>query len=955
MTRNLLPQALVAALAFLVNGTTRAPAEDMAGTPAITRSQIEADWLTQARLRFPGKSEDVPTAADAAGGCDGVIDGKWGFHTANESNPWWQIDLGGLTAIDRIVLYNRCDSGMAQRNSHIRVLVGDAPDQLAQVYQHDGTVFFGHTDGKPLSVPLKGKQARFVRLQLPTASYFHLDEVQVFETETGNNVALGKPATQSSTSQWSKTSNVPSQVALDWPTILTTTLQRGRELAGALREMQVGVTTLRDTLARVTKRVDSFDAKSSEQDWTAAYFEARWAIRQAMLRHPLLDFDSILFVKRVPTQFPHISDQYYGWWSRPGGGVFVLDGFKSSSPTTHCLTADFPTGNFARPDLDFDGKHVLVAFAHYYPEVGDIQDKVVKSNLPEDAFYQLYEIDLADGRSRRITHGRYDDFDGRYLSDGRILFLSTRKGAFLQCSPENTAKTLEADLPDSYVRCGGNNLRPVPVFTLHSMDPDGRNMKPLSAFETFEYTPSVAADGRILYCRWDYIDRFNGHFFSLWSSNQDGSNAQLVYGNYTKAPQATLEPREVPGSNKILFTGAAHHSITGGSLVLLDRTQGTEGDAPITRLTPEVPFPETEKNIGHYYANPFPLSEDLYLVSWSDRPLPPHSRVMTDDRNPSNAQGIYLLDRFGNLELLYRDPAISSMTPLPIRSRPRPPAQPAKSHYAAANVGRFLLQDVYSGLTGVEPGSIRRIRIVGVPPKVQPHMNTPSLGVSREETGKYVMGSVPVEKDGSAYFEIPSGVSVFFQALDGEGRAVQTMRSLTYVQPGEALSCVGCHENREQTPTAPVTPLALLREPAKLTLGCEGSWPLRFDQMVQPVLDRRCTSCHSPSGEAPTYDLTGPKAHGSLLAYGGNDLQNLVFEKDASIPGESPSLRSKLLQYLATDDLHRKVILDADERDRLYTWMDTYGHTQGAFSAEQEGELVEFKGRYGFLFEAAEE
>ena len=312
-----------------------------------------------------------------------------------------------------------------------------------------------------------------------------------------------------------------------------------------------------------------------------------------------------------------------------------------------------------------------MAYAKYYPEVAEVQDKVVKSNMPEDSFYQLCEIDLDSGSTRRITHGRYDDFDGRYLSDGRILFLSTRKGTFLQCSAENTAKTLQADLPDSYVRCGGGNHRPVPVFTLHSMDANGRNMKPLSAFETFEYTPSVAADGRILYCRWDYIDRFNGHFFSLWSSNQDGSNAQLVYGNYTKAPQATMEPREVPGSNKILFTAAAHHSITGGSLVLLDRTKGTEGDTPITRLTPEVPFPETEKNIGHFYANPFPLSEDLYLVSWSNRRLPPHSRVMADDRNPSNAQGIYLLDRFGNLELLYRDPDISSMTPLPVRPRVR--------------------------------------------------------------------------------------------------------------------------------------------------------------------------------------------------------------------------------------------------------------------------------------------
>ena len=178
------------------------------------------------------------------------------------------------------------------------------------------------------------------------------------------------------------------------------------------------------------------------------------------------------------------------------------------------------------------------------------------------------------------------------------------------------------------------------------------------------------------------------------------------------------------------------------------------------------------------------------------------------------------------------------------------------------------------------------------------------------------------------------------------------MRSLTYVQPGEALSCVGCHENREQTPTAPLVPRALLAEPDRLVPGCEGSWPLRFDRMVQPVLDRRCTTCHRPDGEAPGFDLTAPKAYASLLGYAGNDLRDLVFEKDFSAAGESPSLRSKLLQYLSADELHKKVGLEAGEFRRFYTWMDTYGHTQGAFSPEQEAELLQFKRQYAFLFES---
>ncbi len=296
------------------------------------------------------------------------------------------------------------------------------------------------------------------------------------------------------------------------------------------------------------------------------------------------------------------------------------------------------------------------------------------------------------------------------------------------------------------------------------MNPDGGGIAPFRPSRRSNTRRRLAADGRILYCRWDYIDRFNGHFFSLWSSNQDGSNAQLVYGNYTRAPQATMEPREVPGSNKILFTGAAHHSITGGSLALLDRTKGTEGEGPITRLTPETPFPETEQNVGHYYANPWPLSEDLYLVSWSNRRLPPHSRVTTDEANPVNAQGIYLLDRHGNLELLHRDPAISSMSPIPVRRRR---CSPAKTRYAASGVGRYLLQDVYSGLAGIERGRVKRIRIIGVPPKVQPHMNVPAAA-SAVRTGKYV---IPLHARSRRMdrrrFQVPSGSVALFP---GPGR-----------------------------------------------------------------------------------------------------------------------------------------------------------------------------------------
>ena len=497
--------------------------------------------------------------------------------------------------------------------------------------------------------------------------------------------------------------------------------------------------------------------------------------------------------------------------------MFVLEGFKGAQPKLRNLTADMPEGSFCRPDLSYDGKKVLFAYCKSYPQVPDLKDKASKSNVPEDAFYHVFEINLDGTGRRQLTHGRYDDFDARYLPSGEIVFLSTRKGQFLQSTAQNTAATAKADLPDSYVRCGGDNYRPVPVFTLHVMDGQGGSLRPISAFENFEWTPAVANDGQILYTRWDYIDRFNGHFFSLWSAHPDGTNPQLVYGNYTMRPQVVAEARPIPRSQNLVFTAAAHHSITGGSLVLFDRSRGT----------------------------------------------------------------------------------------------------------------------------------VKALRVIGVPPKVQPHMNNPSIGVSREDPGKFLLATAPVEEDGSAHFRVPSGMSVFFQAVDGEGLAIQTMRSLTYVWPKQTLSCIGCHESREAAPPMPGRPaIATARAPSKLAPGPSGSWPLRFDKLVQPVLDKNCVSCHrpdSPDEKGCRLDLTAAKAYESLLEFGGKDLRQLAFEKDRSVVGECCARKSKLLALLKGEKGHAGVCLDAESLGRLVIWMDLYAQRLGHFSDQQEKQLADLR------------
>lgn len=923
-------------------GSGAAPARDL-GTPApaVTREQLEADWLNQARLRFgptvAGKK--VAPEEDAIGACDGIVDGKWGFHTEMEQDPWWQIDLGQPIALGRLRIFNRC-GGFESRAAQIRVWLSNDGQDRRLVYQHDGTVFLGQPDIKPLEVSLQGETARFIRLQLPGVVYFHLDEVEVYPADGSTNLALHRPATQSSVSQWS-VRHVESKYPIDWQHVVSDSIARGRQLAAALSGLGVDVADLQARLQAAEQAATSLDSSADEARWHAAYFAVRSVVREMAFANPLLDFDQIVFVKRAPTMFPHLSDQCYGWWARPGGGLYVLENFRQTDASVRCLTPEWPAGNCQGLDLSFDARRVVFAFSRYYPHIANVVNKRDKNNVEEETFYHLFEMDLATGDHRTLTRGKYDDLEGRYLPSGDILFLSTRKGQFLQTSDSNTLQTMQGTLPDSYVRCGGDDYRPCPVFTMHVVNPAGTRIWPASAFETFEYTPFVADDGRVLYCRWDYIDRFNGHFFSLWSSNPDGTNPQLVYGNYTVRPQATLEPRSIPHSHKLLFTAGAHHSITGGSLVLFDPSRGNEGEGPLTRITPEVPFPETEENVESYYANPWPLSEDFYLVSWSNRKLPPHGRF-EDASNPVNAQGIYLYDRFGNLELLHRDADISSMSPIPLRPRTLPKQHATLADSSEHQAGNVMLQDIYQGLPNIERGAVKRLRIVGVLPKVQPNMNTPSLGVSREETGKFVVGTVPVEADGSAYFRMPSGLSVFFQALDANGLALQTMRSLTYVRPGQTLSCIGCHESRYATP-GNQAPLALARAPSKIRPDVDGTWPLRFDTLVQPLLERKCVSCHQPTASdalAAKVDLTTGKAWQTLLDYAGGNLSALVFEKDASVPGDNPARNSKLMQYLRSDTLHRDLNLTADDVQRLAVWMDTYGQTQGSFSGEQESQLA---------------
>lgn len=925
--------------------------------------RLEADWLLAEEVALHGPvTAAVTPQADAAGGCDGIKNGEWGFHTGHDREPWWQVDLGESRELGRIVIWNRREA--PDRAARIRVLLSDDGQRFRRVYQHDGTVFHGFADQRPLVVNLRDQRARFVRLALPSPGYLHLDEVEVLcGADPEKNLALHQPADQSSASQWSVAHG--KLKAVDWVARTRETLEvcarlladfGGPDASQDLEPPPPGNDSLQDAGARIEAVRQKLAALPADESAQPLFLEARRLQRQFALRTPLLrEFDTLLFTKRVPGSFNHMSDQYYGWWSKPGGGIYRLRNFTGEQPVEECLTTSFTEpGSFLRPTLSYDGTKILFAWCRHYPHLAAEPNKLDKANVPEDAFYHLFEMNVDGGEVRQLTRGKYDDFDGRFLPDGRIVFLSTRRGQALQVGRESAARTVaRADEPDSYVRCGGGPERPVAVYTLHTMNADGSDLVAISPFEMFEWTPEIGHDGAILYSRWDYIDRDNMPYMGLWAINPDGANARLVYGNYTHAPHCAFEAKPIPGSHKIVFTGSAHHAQTMGSLVLLDPAAGLEGEAPITRLTPEVPFPEIEGWPKTSYASPWPLSERFHLVAWGAEGFLVQGRAGWDRwhavQRPRNGMALYLYDAAtGVRELLWMDQDITCGDPIPLRPRARPPVIASQLAACAPGEGSFLLTDVHQGLPGVPRGAIKSLRLVAVPAKTHPTMNFPHLGITADDPGKCVLGTVPVEPDGSAYFRAPAGVIVFLQALDEAGVAMQTMRSVTHVQPGQTLGCVGCHEHRHQAPPARPA-LAVLREPSRLTPGPDGSWPLRFAHLVQPVLDRACAGCHQPTATnavAAQLDLSPVKAYATLIAWGNPSLTELVwagYRRGHSLPGDGIAQRSALWTLLTASPGHHDLRLTAEDRERLLTWMDTYAQRLGHFSEEQERELLELR------------
>ena len=810
------------------------------------------------------------------------------------------------------------------------------------------------------------------------------------------------------------------------------------------------VSAERAELAKLRQRQAALATTADAATAEAAYLEARLAKRRLFLRDPdLAPLARVLFVKRHPYEPSHnYSDILDAKW-RPGGGVCVLEIPRRAGrfePGEATVTTLFDAKDGVARDAmpSFDARQVYFAYR----------------NSP-DGYFHLFAVDLA-----RALHGANASADGlpaaREPVGGPTGFGLRQSSAAFDGSRANekrqrTAAVQDASAPAasvSAVRSSTSQLRspfrqltegtfhdyypcPLPdgglafistrckarflcwrpqAFVLFRMDADGGNVWPLSYANISEWAPSVMRDGRILWTRSEYIDKGADFGHTLWAIRPDGTHPELVFGNNTR--NCYMNGREVPGTGELCATLISHGGDLNGPIALIEPSKGRFNPEAITNITPDSP-PHYNMNWAQRqcFRDPVPIARDYFLVSHA----------------PQKHFGLYVIDRWGNRELLHIDPAISSMCPSPLQPVAPPPAlasvastqvsreagvgsdgdarvrlvaddrsdaafpltpalSPGESEKrsrrsgeskrigssralpaglplpegegrgegegtqrtSAASTthgdhGEFLLADIYEGLApAVKRGTIKYLRVCQ---EVRADLERLPNGEYRRDhppfedfyaspthlvrgpngwptyVAKAALGLVPVEEDGSARFHAPAGKVLYFQALDEDLNEVQRMRSVVQLQPGERRSCVGCHEHRAAA--APVRPTLAMRQPARqIEAPPWGEQPFAYGQVVQPVWDAKCVSCHDAS-DKQKLDLTGalaadrvPASYRTLITQGWVHYFDMTWSLShhKAEPLTFGTVKSRLWQVL--DRGHYDVQLTRDEMHRVKCWID---------------------------------
>ncbi len=688
--------------------------------------------------------------------------------------------------------------------------------------------------------------------------------------------------------------------------------KRGLAIAADLERLGAGEPAAAlVSLAVAVRARDALVAKDilAPEAWQSVYLDVRRAVRRLAFSHPRLhDTDGLLFVRRHHAHFNHQCARRRSRYNQLGGEFCVLKETRDDlgGQVVSLTQGKFPEGLFGRPDVSFDGKRIVFGFAA--EEVTDLvegpcESQGVADSIGNGTFFQVWEMAL-DGRTpaRQITRGttrREESADPIYLPDGRIAFMSPRAGGMVQCGDW------------AWADC---------MFSVNS---DGSDLRQITRAKEGEWDPCLMDDGTIMFTRWEYVMRFWRPTQLIWNVRPDGTYPRVISG-YLTGERNYARCRQIPGTSKVVCVESHHHNDGSGNILIVDLRHGrdtAEGE---------------EHLVLGACDSPYPIDENYFLISYDPRGSGPA------DRRTAGRMGIYLADVYGGVELIYRDAELSAVCPTPIRPRRRPPVLPEVRTVQEQSSGGFYVQDIHAGLPESMRGKARYLRVVQAHER---HVHTSPcniwVGMGGFET-KTVLGCVPIDPDGSAYFRVPANRAVFFSVLDEDYRALHTMRMTTYVRPGETTGCVGCHEPMPSTSLTGAKPAALLREPSILAPPPWGVTSLGFPKHVQPILDQRCVQCHDGTeGEDKSFDLqagsqepeafvpnlwtvyeTGYQKHYTYPAY----WSLLPYVSTADIhqyhtpPGSWGSRVSPLVKLLA--DGHEDVQLDEAEWRALCAWID---------------------------------
>ena len=550
---------------------------------------------------------------------------------------------------------------------------------------------------------------------------------------------------------------------------------------------------------------------ASDPCWAKLYLDACEARRGLRLQPHHDQLRRIVFTKHYDLGGSHYaytegqSDAQNERHFKPGSSLCVLEADGLSGKVRTLL--DDPNGVIRDPDVSYDGRRVLFAW---------------KKSLNDDD-YHLYEINLADGEIRQLTTGLgFADYEGAYLPSGEIVFNSTRCVQTVDCWWTE-------------------------VSNLFICNADGRHMRQLSFDQVHTNFPTVTPDGRVIYTRWDYNDRGQIYPQGLFQMSQDGTGQTEVYGNNSWFPTAILHARAIPDSGKIVCIISGHHSLQKGWLGIVEPRKGRQENQGVQLIAPVRDTPAVHVDAlaqeGDQFQYPYPLGETEFLVTFRLEQAPRF--------------GVYWMDVDGRRELLVSDAKISCNQPIPLCPRPVPPVRPNLVDYRKTS-GAIYLQDVYAGpgLAGVPRGTIGGLRVVALDfraagignnnnngPAGGALISTP-ISIDGAWDVKKVLGTATVHEDGSACFTVPARTPVYFQALDRKGRMVQSMRSWVSLQPGESVSCVGCHEHKNSAPPVGRASRAMIAGPRPLQPFYGPPRGFSFVQEIQPILDKHCVRCH---------------------------------------------------------------------------------------------------------------